>query len=130
MTWLLVDSSVWIQCFSKRPDPHHVQVIELHKQAATLATCDMVRMEVLRGARDKREFVELSDEFSAMQQCPIDTADWRSAEEMGHLLAKKGIHPPGADLLIATTVLRRKHVLLHRDRHYTAIAKHFPLKIM
>lgn len=125
---ILVDSSVWIQVFSKSPGQDLVKKISSAKKKKELTTCGLIFLEVVRGARNKREYDELSEEFQAMNWVPTGHNDWFFACEMGFQLAKHGWHPPATDLLIAAVAIQNKCRLLHRDRDFDPIARYFPLR--
>lgn len=124
---LLVDSSAWLDFFSKNPDLRIAAEITDAKKSKVLATCGMIQLEVVRGARNDAGYKDLMEEFQAMLWLSTENHHWDLAGEMGTKLARKGIHPPATDLLIAALTMNYQCLLLHRDRHFLQIAKHFPL---
>jgi Arc/MetJ family transcription regulator len=44
-----------------------------------LATCDMVRLELLYSARNATEFAEIREDLAALPDCPIGAAEWARA---------------------------------------------------
>ncbi len=125
---LLVDSSAWIQSFSKHPNASVTQVILDAKKSKRLATCGIIYCEVLRGSRNKEEWKELFEEFQAMVWLPIEDLHWHFASQMGFQLLRKGLMPPATDLLIAAVAIQDKCPLLHQDKHFIQIAEYFPLR--
>ncbi|MBI5300123.1 MAG: PIN domain-containing protein [Deltaproteobacteria bacterium] len=130
MKLLLVDSSAWIQTFSKQSDPKLTHQILGAKKNKRLATCGMVYLEVCRGGRTKKEFQEIQEEFLAMHWLIIENLHWQLACEMGFQLMQKGFHPPATDLLIAATAIQYDCQLLHQDKHFLQIARYFPLRLV
>lgn len=130
MKLLLVDSSTWIQTFSKQPNPKLAHQILGAKKNKRLATCGMIYLEVCRGGRTKKEFQEIEEEFLAMHWLTIEDLHWQMACEMGFQLMQKGLHPPATDLLIAAVAIQYDCQLLQQDKHFLQIAKYFPLRIM
>jgi predicted nucleic acid-binding protein len=130
MQHVLVDSSVWIHCLSKRPPQKYLQQISLAKRSRSLATCEMIFLEVVRGARTKKEFNELKEEFYAMNWLSLQNENWNFACEMGFELARKGLHPPNTDLLIAAIAIQTNSFLLHCDKDFDRIASYYPLKLL
>lgn len=127
---LLVDSSAWIQSFSKHPEAFITDKILTAKKNKCLTTCGMVYLEVLRGSRNKEEWKELSEEFQAMVWMPVEDHHWHLASQMGFQLLRKGLKPPATDLLIAAVAIQEGCQLLHKDKHFVQIAQYFPLRHM
>jgi predicted nucleic acid-binding protein len=50
----------------------------------------MVRLELLYGARDPREFAELREDLDALTECTIGAGEWRRALDVYGLLAAQG----------------------------------------
>lgn len=128
MSPLLVDSSVWIQSFSKKPNHSHLAIITSAAEAKNIATCEVIALEVIRGAKSESEYAQLSDEFAAMTIFSINPEHWALATKMGYQLSRKGFQPPAPDLLIASVAIIENSILLHQDKDFTNIAKYFPLK--
>jgi predicted nucleic acid-binding protein len=91
-----------------------------------LATCDMVRLELLHSARNPTEFVEIRTELEALPDCPIGEAQWDRALWVYEQLGARGgafqrsvKHP---DLLIAAAAEAADVTLLHYDEDYDQIA--------
>lgn len=91
-----------------------------------LATCDMVRLELLHSARTPTEFTEIRKELGALPDCLIGEAQWRRALWVYEQLSARGgafqravKHP---DLLIAAAAEAADVTLLHYDDDYDLIA--------
>lgn len=91
-----------------------------------LATCDMVRLELLHSARNATEFAGIRAELEALPDCPIGEAQWDRAlwvyeqlSEHGGAFHRSVKHP---DLLIAAAAESAGVALLHYDADYDAIA--------
>jgi predicted nucleic acid-binding protein len=91
-----------------------------------VATCDMVRLELLYSTRNATEFTRLRSELNALPNCPIDAAQWQRALEVYEQLAHQGglhhravRHP---DLLIAAAAEAAGIPVLHYDEDYDRIA--------
>jgi predicted nucleic acid-binding protein len=91
-----------------------------------LATCDMVRLELLHSARSTTEFAEIRRELAALPDCPIDKAQWSRALWVYEQLSAQGggsqrsvKHP---DLLIAAAAEAAGITVLHYDEDYDRIA--------
>lgn len=91
-----------------------------------VATCDMVRLELLYSARNAGEFRALRGELDALADCPIGDEQWKRALEVYEQLAQQGglhhravRHP---DLLIAAAAEGAGVAVLHYDEDYDRIA--------
>ena len=91
-----------------------------------MATCDMVRLELLHSTRNFREFQDLREDLGALPDCPIGKERWERALEVYEQLAHQGgsnhravRHP---DLLIAAAAEAAGVALLHYDEDYDRIA--------
>jgi predicted nucleic acid-binding protein len=92
-----------------------------------IATCDMVRLELLHSARDGAEFDQLVEELAALPDCPLGEWAWKRALDVYHRLAQR---QPAfqrsvkhADLQIAAAAELAEMPLLHYDRDYELIAE-------
>jgi predicted nucleic acid-binding protein len=91
-----------------------------------VATCDMVRLELLYSTRNATEFAALRSELDALPNCPIGIEQWQRALEVYQQLARQGglhhravRHP---DLLIAAAAEAAGIPVLHYDEDYDRIA--------
>jgi predicted nucleic acid-binding protein len=91
-----------------------------------IATCDMVRLELLHSTRNAMEFTSLRSELDALPSCPIGVDEWERALEVYEQLARQGglhhravRHP---DLLIAAAAEAAGMPVLHYDENYDRVA--------
>jgi len=91
-----------------------------------IATCDMVRLELLYSTRNASEFTNLRSELDALPDYPIGVEEWKRALEVYEQLARQGclhhrsVHHP--DLLIAAAAEAAGIPVLHYDGDYDRIA--------
>lgn len=92
-----------------------------------VATCDMVRLELLHSARSANEFQALRRDLDALPDLPIGAEQWHRALEIYEQLALRGglhhravKHP---DLLIAAAGEAAGVAILHYDADYDRIAQ-------
>jgi predicted nucleic acid-binding protein len=95
-------------------------------EAGEIATCAMVKLELLHGARNAEEFFELADDLEALPLCPLEPAHWERALWVYGELAKQGgahqravKHP---DLLVAAAAEATNMAVLHYDEDFDRIA--------
>jgi predicted nucleic acid-binding protein len=121
----LADTSAW--AWSRRANADALrgrfdeQVVD-----GEIAICDMVKLELLRSARNGDEFTELAEELGALPDCAIDAEQWKRALWVyGELAKLGGAHQRSvkhADLLIAAAAEAAGVAVLHYDEDYERIA--------
>lgn len=94
--------------------------------AGEIATCAIVKLELLYSARNAAEFVTLRADLDALPDCPIGTEQMQRALGVYELLANLGgLHQRSVrhhDLLIATAAEAAGVPVLHYDEDYDRIA--------
>jgi predicted nucleic acid-binding protein len=121
----LADTSAW--GWSRRGDhPLLRRSFERMLLAGRIATCDMVRLELLESARNPREFDEIELELSLLPDPRITIEDWKRALFVyRRLAAQGGAHQRSvkhADLLIAAAAEAAEIPVLHYDEDFERIA--------
>jgi predicted nucleic acid-binding protein len=122
----LADTSAWV--WSRRSDdPKLRHAFDSALVDGELATCDMVRLELLYSARNSDEFADIRDELAAVPDCPIAHEQWRRALWVyEQLSARGGAHQRSVkhpDLLIAAAAEAAEVTILHYDVDYEHIAE-------
>jgi predicted nucleic acid-binding protein len=121
---VLADTSAWI--WSRRAPPAVRNAFDDAVVDGRVATCDMVRLELLYSARNATDFRELETELAGLPDCPIGKAEWQAAVDVYRALADAGgAHQRAvkhADLLIAAAARVAGHVVLHYDEDFDRIA--------
>lgn len=120
---ILVDTSCWIEFYRAAGDVVVQDAVEAALRSGDVAVCDMVRLEVLAFIADSGEFKLVSDDFASFHQLASTTSVVDQAIALGRAVRQKGVTAPATDLLIAATALAHGAELLHRDKHYDAIAE-------
>lgn len=91
-----------------------------------IATCAMVRLELLYSAQNADEFTDLRADLDALPDLPIDQAQWdRALEVYARLAQQGGMHHRWVkhrDLLIAAGAEAAGVEILHYDEDYDRIA--------
>lgn len=116
-----LDTTVWIHFFRGAGQNIQERVTAL-LMADNLVTSRIVILELLRGARSRKEFASLQARFSAMRCLEMTDSIWDVAGNTAYLLRKEGVNVPLTDTLIAVLALYNGTILLHDDRHYEMIA--------
>ena len=126
---ILVDTSVWIDFFAGRDQPHVERLEQLIVDGENLALCGIVLTEILQGIVDDTVFHRVRDYLRPLVMLPMSDEACVRAAEIYRRLRKQGITIRKTnDCLIAAVVLDHDCRLLHHDRDFAPIEKHFPLK--
>lgn len=128
---MIVDTSVWLDYSADRPSwqAHRLDAAIRERQAMIV---DPVRIEVLAGmnpvASPARIIAMLERCEDVMQLHRIDAEKaaeiYRGCRAFGETVRSLN------DCLIAAIAIRNGARILHRDRDYDTIAKHFPLQVV
>ena len=120
----LADTSAW-SWSRRRAYPELRYAFDEALVDGKLATCDMVRLELLHSARSATEFAEIRQELAALPDCPIEKDQWNRALWVYERLSAQGgasqravKHP---DLLIAAAAEAAHVSVLHYDEDYDRI---------
>jgi predicted nucleic acid-binding protein len=119
----LADTSAWT---TRHRDAAATTDFDDRLAAGELATCDMVRMELLWTTRNATEFAQQRLALEAMPQCPIGEATWKRALDVFERLAQDGpLHHRRVripDLLVAAAAELAGAGVLHYDADFELIA--------
>jgi len=130
MDKVIIDTSAWIESF--RPQSNlrfRLLVKELILQNRVLLP-GIIKAELLRGAKTKKEFNRLADLLKALTYLPVPETIWDKLAEFSFQLFRKGITVPLADTYIALLCIENKALILHQDKHFDLISEKAPLKIL
>ena len=86
-----------------------------------LATCGVVRCEVLRGVAQPAAKTKLAGFFDLIVNVPTDDSTWQATEELAWQLDRAGRVLPLTDVLIAVCALTTGASVLTLDRHFSMI---------
>ena len=123
----LIDSSLWIDYFRPRGSSaikHRVRQILQEDQAMI---CGIILVEVLRGARNEKEYSILRESLASLPQIPFDAEIFERAAHWGFQLDRRGKIASTTDLLIAAASYDKAQ-LLHNDIDFEMIAGEVPLQ--
>ena len=119
---ILIDTSAWIEFLRDTGSSICQRVDDL--LAAEIATCDVVRMEVLAGARDEQHLQQLRRLLARASTIPTEPVDYdaaaalyRTCRRQGHTVRKL------IDCLIAAVAIRGDVAVLHKDTDFDILAQ-------
>ena len=125
---ILIDTSAWVEFLRDTGSPACNRVEAL--LAGDIATCDMVRMEVLAGARDDLHLRRLRGLLARAATLPTTPADYEQAAALYRLCRLRGDTVRKLpDCLIAAVAIRADAAVLHKDTDFDMLAGHTELRI-
>ena len=125
---ILVDTSAWVEFLRDSGSSVCEAVSDLLDD--DLATCDVIVMEVLAGARDDQHLLALRRLLARARLLRITLADYEQAAALHRGCRQRGTTPRSLiDCLIAAVARRADAEILHADRDFTLMADHTPLRL-
>ena len=126
---VLVDTTVWIDFFSANPYQHVKTLENLIVKREDICLCGIILTEVLQGIREDSEFNRTRDLLSNLVFLPMQYYVFLRSAEIYRNLRRKGItiRKP-VDCIIAAVAIENDIPLLHNDKDFIPIEKHFGLK--
>ncbi len=118
---ILIDSTVYIDWLRHRADLGGTLGPLINARA--LATCGIVRTEVVRGILNLKQKARLEELFDLLEEVPTDHEVWREAGDLAWELDRKGLILPLTDIVIAICAMRIGATVITRDKHFARIPK-------
>jgi predicted nucleic acid-binding protein len=116
---ILVDSSIYVDWLRRRVDPRHALAHWL--KSHEVASCGIIRAEVLRGVLDPAQRARVEQFFDVLQEIPTDAKLWRDVAELAWELDRRGIVLAVPDLAIACCAMRCEARLFTLDADFLKI---------
>ena len=116
---LLVDSCMYIQWLRNKEYPE--QVLKSWLLTCDVATCGLIRLEVLRGVTVPALHARLTRLFDVLVEVPLTSGLLHKAAEMAWKLDRSGKVLSLPDLIIAQCALDRDATLVSLDEHFRHI---------
>ncbi len=123
----LIDSSVWIEFLRPKGSAKIKEKVRELLGLGVVVSCAVVVIEILRGAKNKKDFDELYYSFSSLPQIPIDERVIKIASQWGFEMDRKGKIVSTTDLVIAAVAYKNAK-LLHIDADFKTIASFYDLE--
>ena len=129
---MLVDTSVWIDYFNGHASKEADLLAQSIADNEQIIITGIVVTEILLGLKNDNEAERIADLLRAFDYAPepnwqdyFEAARWyRRCRAKGHTIRST------IDCLIAQLCIRHGYILLSKDRDFTAIATHSPLRIV
>lgn len=125
---VLLDSSIWVRHLRRSGPTKIKRAVREALVQRSVATCWVVKAELLAGARDSPASDALLDALQGVPEIPITEAIWLAAARLGQALRRQGLTIALPDLLIAQCAISSNRVLWHVDQHFEWIRQHGSLE--
>lgn len=125
----LVDTSVWILALRKDFLPEVKDRIAYLLKENAIITSGMIKLELLGGTKEEKEFHRLKIRLDALEMVETNTSLWERTYDLAFSLRRKGITVPYTEILIAASALMVDATIAHADSHFDLIAHHCDIKV-
>ena len=128
---VMVDTTVWIDFFRGKSRPH-VKILEnLIEERNDVCICGIILTEILQGIREDKAYKKTKQLLGNLIFLPMQHSSFVLSAEIYRKLRQKGITiRKTMDCMIAAVVMENDIALVHNDRDFIPIEKHFGLKIV
>lgn len=128
---ILVDSSAWIELFRRTGHPAHLTLRHHLEAGSSLATTEVVVMELLAGSRTTADRNRLRRRLLSLPLSKLHgLPDFEAAADLYRTCRRRGATVRKlVDCLIAAVAIRERLTLLHNDRDFDLLADHTRLKV-
>ena len=124
----LIDTSAWIEYLRQTGSRANVEVRQTLNVEAEI--CDVIRMEILAGARDQQHLTQLEKLLARATTIKTEPVDYDNAAAIYRVCRKLGVTIRAQiDCLIAAIAIRTNTKIIHHDSDFDAIAQITKLKI-
>ena len=130
MDKVIIDTSAWITSFRPQGDKALGDLVKDLIIKGRVLLPGIIKVELLRGTKSKREYDQLSDLLKGLTYLPVPEEFWERLSEFSFTLLRKGIVVPLTDTYIALLCIENNAPILHCDKHFDLIAQKSPLKIL
>ena len=122
MKYILVDTCIWVDFFKDSDAALGDRLENLISEDRVLLS-DVIRSELLVGARDKKELEELRSVLDGLKIAKIDSEIFIKAGELGFLMRREGFTLPLTDLIITAQAIHQKSKIWTYDKHFSTLEK-------
>ena len=124
----LIDTSAWIEYLRQTGSRTNFEVRRMLNNDAQI--CDVIRMEILAGARDQQHVAQLEKLLARAATIKTEPVDYDNAAAIYRACRKLGVTVRAQiDCLIAAIAIRTNTKIIHHDSDFDAIAQVTKLKI-
>tara|TARA_B110000438_G_scaffold254468_1_gene260719 strand:+ start:687 stop:1082 length:396 start_codon:yes stop_codon:yes gene_type:complete len=124
----IVDTSVWIDFFEGGSHWTKERLKLKIEDRESLVYTDIILLEIVQGIRERADRDKIEKSFRDLILAKQKRSTIMFAAEIYQDLQRKGIRIRSIiDCLIAATAIETGATILHKDRDFDYIAKHYPV---
>ncbi len=127
---VIIDTSAWIESFRPGSQKSFQRLVKDLIIQDLILLPGIIKSELLRGTKNKKEFNQLSQMLKGLTNLPVDEDFWERLSNFSFQLFRKGITVPLTDTYIALLCIENQASLIHRDNHFDLIARKTKLKCL
>jgi len=125
---ILIDTSIWINVLGKNKPENYINNLHQIIGERDVVLTRFQQLELLQGCSNEKEWGKLVEYLEGQDYLEMLPTTWQSAARIFYELRKKGITVRSPiDCCIAQIAIERRVLLIHDDRDFDVIGKHFPL---
>lgn len=129
MKLVLVDTCIWVDFFRNFNVALGDRLENLISEDRVLLS-DVVRSELLIGARDKKELEELNSVLEGLNVAEINSKTFIKAGELGFLMRREGFTFPLSDLIITAQAINHESQIWTFDKHFSTLEKTLEIDLL
>jgi len=127
---LLVDTSVWSLALRRdRPGGREVEALRAGIERGEVALIGVILQEILQGFPSAERTRRLAEHLAPFPLLGLQRGDYLYAAEIRNKCRSKGLAVSTVDAQIAAAAINHRCALLTADRDFSAVARHFPLRL-
>lgn len=130
MSDILVDTSVWLEFFRVQDSPYGEALDQLLEEER-VCTSDLIKAEIIPGARTPKQFRELKEYFDALPLAREPASLWEEIIDVQFRLKRRGINGISIpDLIIAVVASANDKVVFTKDSDFRLIQRGLPVTLL
>lgn len=128
---VIVDTDVWSEALRKKKGKRSQYVSELADliEENRVQMLGPIRMEVLSGIREKKQFERLLERLESFPDRFIESNEFVLAARFFNHCRSKGIQGSGIDFIICACCVEWGFPILSKDKDYDLYKKHLPIEL-
>lgn len=130
MSDILVDTSVWLEFFRAKDSPC-AEALDRLLEDERVCTSDLIKAEIVPGARTPKQFRELKEYFDALPLATEPASLWEEIMEVQFRLKRRGINGISIpDLMIAVVANANGKVVFTKDSDFRLIQRGLSIELL
>jgi len=127
---VLVETSGWLKIFRVQDSPY-AEALDQLLEEERVCTSDLIKAEIIPGARTPKQFRELKEYFDALPLATEPASLWEEIREVQFRLKRGGINAISIpDLMIAVVAKAHSTVLFTKDHDFQLIQQALPVELL